>query len=131
MVYVGPPNRRAMDDSNDATGGEETSGIEATNDVGGTDEIEESDEAAEFDRVRNRAVEAIGEDDLDSVYVGLIHEGGRNEFYFGNDVDETELQGMAMRQLGMMARVLAEQSEASVDEITRLAGEAAEDMDLR
>jgi hypothetical protein len=91
----------------------------------------ESPEATEFDRVRDRSVEAIESEGLSSVYVGLIHDDGTREFYFGNDVSESELQDAGVQQLGMLARVLAEGSEASVEEVTDLAAEAAGEMDLR
>nr|WP_267622271.1 hypothetical protein [Halobium salinum] len=89
------------------------------------------DAASDFDRVRERAVDALGEDDLTSVYVGLIHDDGRNEFFFGNDVDESELQSTATRQLGMLTRVLADGSNASVEEITDLAADAARELDMQ
>lgn len=92
---------------------------------------EPPDDRTEFDRVRDRAADAISEEDIASVYVGLVHDDERNEFYFANDVDEAELREMATRQLGMMARVLADQSEASVEEITELAADAAKELDLR
>lgn len=88
-------------------------------------------EDEEFDRVRERAKEAIDGEDVVSAYVGLIHETDQNEFYFGNTVDEAELRRTATRQLGMMTRVLADQSGASVEEIAELAAEQAEEMDLR
>lgn len=85
----------------------------------------------EFERVRERAVAAIRGDDVESVYVGLVNEDGGNEFYFGNDVDEDELQAVTAKQLGMLTRVLAEQSSASVEEVATLAVEMADEMDLR
>lgn len=85
----------------------------------------------EFDEVRARAAEAMNADDVVSAYVGLIHENDQNEFYFGNAVDEAELRRMATRQLGMLTRVLADQSGATAEEIAQLAAERAEEMDLR
>ena len=85
----------------------------------------------EFDRVRERAAEAIDDgDDLDSVYVGLVGEEAM-EYYFGNVVDEEELREVAAAQLGMLTRVLADQSAATVDEIADLAAERARSMNLR
>jgi hypothetical protein len=96
-----------------------------------SDDGSERAETSEFDRVRDRAVEAVESEGLASVYVGLIHDDGTSEFYFGNDVPESELQETGVRQLGMLARVLAEGSEASVEEVADLAAEVADEMDLR
>lgn len=93
--------------------------------------MSDDEDAAEFERMRERAKEAIDGDDVVSVYVGLVRAGDQNEFYFGNDVDEAELRKTAARQLGMMTRVLAEQSESSVEEISELAARQAEEIDLR
>ena len=93
--------------------------------------MNETEDEAEFDRVRERAIEAIRGDDVESIYVGLINEDGGNEFYFGNDVDDEELQVVTAKQLGMLTRVLAEQSSASVEEVATLAVEMADEMDLR
>ncbi|PSP44121.1 hypothetical protein BRC68_03810 [Halobacteriales archaeon QH_6_64_20] len=86
----------------------------------------------EFDRVRERAAAEITEDErgIRSMYVGLIDDAGDNEFYFAN-ADDADLQGVAVTQLGMMTRVLADQSDADVEYIAGLAAERAEEMDLR
>lgn len=85
-----------------------------------------------FDELRERAAEAVSEDDLLSVYTGLVHENGEHEYYFGNDTEEAaELRETAAVQLGMMLRVLADRSDSSIDEITELAVERAEEMRLR
>lgn len=86
---------------------------------------------ADFDEVRSRAAAAVEGEDLASVYVGLVHEDGRKEYYFANAVDEAELRRTAAEQLGMLTRVLAEQSASSVPELVELAAEKAEGMDLR
>lgn len=85
----------------------------------------------EFEHARQRAVEAIQRDGVASMYVGLVREDGHNEFYFANDVDEKELREMAANQLGMLHRVLAEQSAASVEEVAELGQKRAEEMDLQ
>jgi len=86
----------------------------------------------QFDQLREDAAQAVVEDDLLSVYTGLVHEDGRHEYYFGNDTEEAaELRETAAIQLGMMVRVLADRSDSSVEEITDLAVERAEEMKLR
>ncbi|MFC6826058.1 hypothetical protein [Halopelagius fulvigenes] len=90
-----------------------------------------SDGNDEFERVRERAVAALEEGEPISIYLGLVHENGANEYYFGNDVDERELREAATEQLGMLTRVLADQSAASVEEIAELAVERAEAMNLQ
>lgn len=86
----------------------------------------------QFDDVRKRAAEAVTEDDLRSVYTGLVHEDGRHEYYFANDTEEAaELREAATIQLGMLLRVLADRSDSSVEEITDLAVERTEQMQLR
>lgn len=85
-----------------------------------------------FEELREEAAEAVCEDELISVYTGLVHEDGRHEYYFGNDTEEaTELRETAAIQLGMMLRVLADRSDSSIDEITDLAAERAESMQLQ
>ncbi|MFB9812544.1 hypothetical protein [Haloarcula sebkhae] len=85
-----------------------------------------------FEEVKREASAAITEDDLRSVYTGIIHEDGRHEYYFGNDTEEAaKLREAAAIQLGMLLRVLADRSESSVDELTALAAERAEQMELR
>ena len=86
----------------------------------------------QFEELREQAANAIAEDDLLSVYTGLVHEDGRHEYYFGNDTEEaTELREAAAIQLGMMLRVLADRSDSSIKELTDLAAERAEEMQLR
>jgi hypothetical protein len=86
----------------------------------------------EFDRVRKRAAAEITDDEkgIRSMYVGLIDSAGENEFYFAN-ADDADLQGLAVTQLGMMTRVLADQSNLDAEEIAELAAERAEEMGLR
>jgi hypothetical protein len=84
----------------------------------------------EFNRVRERAAGEITAEDVHSMYVGLIDASGENEFYFAN-ADDADLQGLAVTQLGMMTRVLADQSNLSAEEVAELAVERAEEMDLR
>ena len=103
---------------------------EPTDQTGETGETD--DRRAEFDRVRERASQAIAEgDDLESVYVGLVSDDEAMEYYFGNTVDEEELREVAAAQLGMLTRVLADQSAATVDEVADLAAERAKSMNLR
>lgn len=85
----------------------------------------------EFEAVRERTIEALENDDLVSLYAGLIHETGENAYYFANDVDDDELQEVAATQLGIITRVLADKSDLDVDDVADLARERAEDMDLR
>lgn len=85
----------------------------------------------EFDRVREQAAAAVTESDAASVYVGLVGPDVRNEYYFANDVDESELREMAGKQLGMLTRVLAEQSDASIEQVTDHAAEMARQMNVR
>ncbi|WP_224334626.1 hypothetical protein [Haloprofundus halobius] len=91
----------------------------------------DTDDAPEFERVKRQAADAVTDSDVVSVYVGLVGDDGDNEFYFANDVDEERLQEMASQQLGMLTRVLAEQSDASIEQITERAAEAAEQMNVR
>jgi hypothetical protein len=85
-----------------------------------------------FEDLKEQAAEAIVEDDLLSVYAGLVHEDGQHDYYFGNDTEEAEeLRETAAVQLGMMLRVLADRSDSSIEEITELAVERAEEMRLR
>ncbi|WP_129116194.1 hypothetical protein [Halegenticoccus tardaugens] len=86
----------------------------------------------QFEELRARTADAIADDDLLSVYTGLVHDDGRHEYYFGNDTeDATELQETAAIQLGMLVRVLADRSDSSIDEVTDLAVERAKGMELR
>jgi len=85
-----------------------------------------------FKEVKTEASAAITDEHLRSVYTGIIHEDGRHEYYFGNDTDEAaELREAAAIQLGMLLRVLADRSDSSVEELTDLAAERAEGMELR
>lgn len=86
----------------------------------------------QFENVRTEAAAAITDGELRSVYTGIVHEDGRHEYYFGNDTEEAaELREAAAVQLGMLVRVLADRSDSSVEEITELAAERAENMELR
>lgn len=86
----------------------------------------------QFEELRERAARAIAEDELLSVYAGLVREDGQHEYYFGNDTEETaKLRETAAIQLGMLLRVLADRSDSSIDEITDLAVDRAEEMQLR
>lgn len=52
------------------------------------------------------------------MYMGLVHEDGRHEYYFGNDTEEAaELRGAAAIQLGMLLCVLADRSDSSIEEL--------------
>ena len=85
-----------------------------------------------FEEVRTEAAAAITEDELRSVYTGLVHEDGRHEYYFGNDTgDAEELRETAAIQLGMLLRVLADRSEDDLEAVADLAVERAEEMQLR
>lgn len=85
-----------------------------------------------FDEVKREASAAITESELRSVYTGIVHEDGRHEYYFGNDTEDAEaLREAAAVQLGMLLRVLADRSESDIDELTDLAAERAEQMELR
>ncbi|HET7323970.1 MAG TPA: hypothetical protein VFJ06_06545 [Halococcus sp.] len=91
-----------------------------------------SEEATdEFDRMRTQALDAIDEDDIASMYVGLVSEDGSNEYYFANTVEEAELREAAGTQLGMLTRVLADKSAWSVEQVAQYAIERAESMNLR
>jgi hypothetical protein len=86
----------------------------------------------QFREVQADAAAAVEADDLRSAYVGLIHEDGRHEYYFGNDTEAAdELREAAAVQLGMLARVLADRSDWTVEEVCDLAAERAAAMELR
>ncbi|MFB6078049.1 MAG: hypothetical protein ABEJ80_03615 [Halarchaeum sp.] len=90
---------------------------------------ETSDDGEEFDRVREAAREALEREDLGSVYVGLLDESEENEFYFANESeDPVALQRAAATQLGMLCRVLADQSHLDVEEVAGLAAERANEL---
>lgn len=83
----------------------------------------------EFEEFQAQVSEAVTEDELRSVYTGIVHESGQHEYYFGNDTEDVgELRETAAIQLGMMLRVLADRSDSSIDEITDLAVERAKEM---
>ncbi|MFC7116503.1 hypothetical protein ACFQH2_18315 [Natronoarchaeum sp. GCM10025703] len=85
-----------------------------------------------FEEVKDEASEALTEEELRSVYTGIVHEDGRHEYYLGNDTETAEeLRESAAVHLGMLLRVLADRSESSVDELTDLAAERADQMELR
>jgi hypothetical protein len=66
------------------------------------------------------------------MYMGLVHEDGRHEYYFGNDTEEAaELREAAAIQLGMLLCVLADRSDSSIEELTTLAADRARQMELR
>ncbi|MFB6164622.1 MAG: hypothetical protein ABEJ31_05635 [Haloarculaceae archaeon] len=95
-----------------------------------------TDDATEaaFAEACERASEAVANAPNEaavSLYVGLVAADGADEYYFANAVDERELREVATEQLGMLTRVLADESAASVDEIASLAAEQAESLDLR
>lgn len=85
-----------------------------------------------FEEIRAEASDALLDDDLVSVYVGLVREDDGNEYYFGNDTeDATDLRETAAVQLGMLTRVLADRSDRTVEEVADLAAERAAEMRLR
>ncbi|PSP92936.1 hypothetical protein BRC91_12140 [Halobacteriales archaeon QS_4_62_28] len=85
-----------------------------------------------FEEVKTEAADALTEDELRSVYTGIVHEDGRHEYYFGNDTTEAgELREAAAVQLGMLLRVLADRSDSSLEAVTDLATERAKQMELR
>lgn len=84
----------------------------------------------EFETLRKQAIEGLEAEDIVSFYLGVIYEDQEDAYYFGNDVEEAELQGMAVTQLGMMTRVLADKSDLSVEEVTDRAQKRAENMGL-
>lgn len=95
-------------------------------------DVETDTTDTEFDRVRERAREALADEDLESVYVGLLSEDGQPAYFFGNDTeDAAQLREDAAVQLGMLVRVLADRSELSVEEVAELGREQAELMDTR
>lgn len=83
----------------------------------------------EFDDVLTQASDALDANDLESVYLGLIHEDAGNEFYFGNDTEN--LESAAVTQLGMLCRVLADQSDLTVEELADLAVDRANELGVR
>jgi hypothetical protein len=89
-----------------------------------------SDDPLEFDELRERAAGALAGDDVQSLYVGLVHEDGQREYYFGNTVDEEALGEVAAVQLGTMMRVLSTQSSTTPEELADVAVEQARSMDL-
>jgi hypothetical protein len=88
--------------------------------------------ATRFEEVKTEAAAAVTEEDLRSVYAGIVHEDGRHEYYFGNDTSEAaELREAAAIQLGMLLRVLADRSDQDVETVAELGVERAERMELR
>lgn len=85
----------------------------------------------DFEALREKAIEGLENEDVISLYVGLIHDTQQDAYYFANDVDEDDLQEMAVTQLGMLTRVLANKSDLSVEEVAELALEQADEMDLQ
>lgn len=85
----------------------------------------------DFEALREKAIEGLEDEDVVSLYVGLIHDEGEDAYYFANDVDEDDLQEMAVTQLGMLTRVLATKSDLSVEEVAELAVEQAGGMGLQ
>ncbi|WP_435095962.1 hypothetical protein [Halarchaeum sp. P4] len=86
-------------------------------------------ETTQFEEVREQAAEALEREDLTSIYLGVLDEGGENEFFFGNDTDDPrELQQTAATQLGMLCRVLANQSDLSVQQVADLAVRRANEL---
>lgn len=85
-----------------------------------------------FDEFQAHVSEAVTEDELRSVYAGIVHESDQHEYYFGNDTEDVnELQEMAVMQLGMMVRVLAKRSDKRIDEVADLAVEQAKELQLQ
>jgi hypothetical protein len=85
----------------------------------------------EFETLRKQAIEGLKEEGTVSFYLGVINEDQEDAYYFGNDVEEEDLQGMAVTQLGMMTRVLADKSDLSVEEVADRAQKRAEEMGLQ
>ncbi|MGB9985861.1 hypothetical protein [Salarchaeum japonicum] len=82
----------------------------------------------DFEEVREQATSALDAENLDSIYLGLLHEDGAPEFYFGSTVDGRELHGAAIDQLGMLTRVLADRSDLTTEELADLAAERADEL---
>ncbi|GAD52958.1 hypothetical protein MBEHAL_1718 [Halarchaeum acidiphilum MH1-52-1] len=90
---------------------------------------EHDDATTEFEEVRERAIETLERDDLRSVYVGVLDETEENEFFFGNETEDPHaLQRTAATQLGMLCRVLADQSDLTVEQVAELAAERAAEL---
>ncbi|MCH7662198.1 MAG: hypothetical protein IH933_17055 [Euryarchaeota archaeon] len=85
----------------------------------------------EFETLREKAIEDLHREEVVSFYLGVINERDEDAYYFANDVEENELQGMAVTQLGMMTRVLADKSDLSVEEVADRARKRAENMGLQ
>jgi hypothetical protein len=87
--------------------------------------------AALFDDVVAQATERLSGDDLYSVYVGLITAEADQEYFFANDTSSAEeLRDAAVDQLAMLTRVLATQSDSTIEEVANLAAERAEELQL-
>ena len=85
----------------------------------------------EFESLREKAIVDLHREGIVSFYLGVIHERDEDAYYFANDVEEDDLQGMAVTQLGMMTRVLADKSDLSVEEVADRAQKRAENMGLQ
>ncbi|MEE6209175.1 hypothetical protein U3A55_03240 [Salarchaeum sp. III] len=82
----------------------------------------------EFEDVRAQAKSALDAENLDSIYLGLLHEDGAPEFYFGSTVEGRDLHHAAVDQLGMLTRVLADRSDLTPEELANLAAERADEL---
>ncbi len=86
---------------------------------------------AQFGDVVADAIDRLSADDLHSVYVGIITDTADQEYYFANDSSSAEeLRSAAVDQLAMLTRVLATQSDTTVDELAALAAERADELKL-
>ncbi|GGM65324.1 hypothetical protein J2752_000312 [Halarchaeum rubridurum] len=86
----------------------------------------------EFEEVREQAIEALEREDLRSIYVGILDESEENEFFFGNETEDPHaLQRTAATQLGMLCRVLADQSDLTVEQVANLAAERANELGVQ
>ena len=85
----------------------------------------------EFAEVVAEATERLSVGDLHSMYVGIITDAAEQEYYFANDTSSAEeLRTAAVDQLAMLTRVLATQSDTTVDELAALAAERADELKL-
>ena len=85
----------------------------------------------QFAEVVAEAIDRLSVDDLHSVYVGIITDAAEQEYYFANDTRSAdELRSAAVDQLAMLTRVLATQSDTTVEELAALAAERADELKL-
>jgi hypothetical protein len=85
----------------------------------------------QFADVVAEAIDRLSVDDLHSVYVGIITDAAEQEYYFANDTSSAdELRSAAVDQLAMLTRVLATQSDTTVEELAALAAERADELKL-